>query len=129
MNNQISKWLFPLLVGIVLTFVLGIFFGRMSQRGVYSIETQNKPQMHTFEEPPAEQDTERIDLNTADVQQLIQLPGIGEVTAQRIIDYRTCCGGFIHVEQLLEVEGIGEGKLAQISAFITVEGTDEDTGR
>ncbi|WP_344629688.1 ComEA family DNA-binding protein [Streptomyces glaucosporus] len=49
-----------------------------------------------------------VSLNSATVDQLDALPGIGPVTAQRIVDYRTEHGGFTSVEQLREVSGIGE---------------------
>ncbi|GHE28619.1 hypothetical protein GCM10017673_33870 [Streptosporangium violaceochromogenes] len=49
-----------------------------------------------------------LDLNTATSQQLEQLPGVGEVLARRITEYRDTHGGFRAVEQLREISGIGE---------------------
>jgi competence protein ComEA len=49
-----------------------------------------------------------VDLNTATVEQLDALPGVGPVLAQRIVDWRTAHGRFGDVGQLREVEGIGE---------------------
>lgn len=62
----------------------------------------------------------RIDLNTATPQQLDALPGIGEVTAQRIIDWRTRHGGFRSVEQLREVDGIGETRFSRLREQVVV---------
>ncbi len=56
----------------------------------------------------------RVRVNVADAAELEQLPGVGPVLAQRILDYREEHGPFLVVEDLLEVPGIGEGKLAAL---------------
>lgn len=72
---------------------------------------------------PAEEVTPVTDLNTATSEQLEALPGIGEELAGRIVEYRTEHGGFSSVEELLEVPGIGEGKLAALEGLVIVEET------
>ena len=61
-----------------------------------------------------------LDLNSAGVEQLDGLPGIGPVLAQRIVDWRTEHGRFGSVDQLREVPGIGESKYLQVKAKVTV---------
>jgi competence protein ComEA len=62
----------------------------------------------------------KVDLNTATVEQLDSLPGVGPVTAQRILEWRSHHGRFSRVEQLREVEGIGERRFAQLRELVVV---------
>ncbi|MCL6580970.1 MAG: ComEA family DNA-binding protein [Firmicutes bacterium] len=64
--------------------------------------------------------TVKLDLNTATQAQLEALPGIGPALAARIIQYRQEHGPFRTPEELLNVSGIGEKKLAEIRPYITV---------
>ncbi|RKT53121.1 ComEA family DNA-binding protein [Saccharothrix australiensis] len=59
-----------------------------------------------------------VSLNTATKEQLDELPGIGPVTAQRIVERRLKRGPFTAIEQLGEIEGIGDAKLAKLSALV-----------
>jgi competence protein ComEA len=61
-----------------------------------------------------------IDINTATVDVLDQIPGVGPVLAQRIIAYRDLNGGFTSVDQLMEVSGIGEATFAEMQPMVTV---------
>lgn len=65
---------------------------------------------------------DKIDLSTATVEDLSKLPGIGEVIAQRILDYRRKNNGFQSVYDLLNIEGIGEKRFEEISDLVTVGG-------
>jgi len=61
-----------------------------------------------------------VDLNTASIEQLDGLPGVGPVLAQRIVDWRTAHGRFASVDQLREVSGIGPSKFDDIRGLVTV---------
>ncbi|MCA1834989.1 MAG: ComEA family DNA-binding protein [Actinobacteria bacterium] len=61
-----------------------------------------------------------VNLNTATLEQLDTLPGVGTVTAQRILDWRVAHGRFTSVDQLREVSGIGQARLAQLKHLVRV---------
>jgi competence protein ComEA len=62
----------------------------------------------------------KLNLNTASAEQLDTLPGVGEVTAKRIVDWRTQHGSFSSVDQLQEVDGIGATKFSRLRDQVTV---------
>ena len=61
-----------------------------------------------------------IDLNLANVKELQELPGVGPVTAQRIIDMRQKSGRFKRIEDLLAIRGISQKKLDALRPYVTV---------
>jgi competence protein ComEA len=60
----------------------------------------------------------KLNLNSATASELDALPGVGPVTAQRIVEHRTRKGPFASVDQLREVEGIGDSKLAKLADLV-----------
>ncbi|TWD82869.1 competence protein ComEA [Kribbella amoyensis] len=66
------------------------------------------------------QSTGPVDLNTATLAQLEELPGVGPVLAQRILDYRTQNGRFTSVEELQEVSGVGAKKYESLKPHVRV---------
>jgi len=70
-------------------------------------------------DPPAN-DAGSININTADSSELQKLNGVGPVTAQKIIDYRTKRGGFSYIEELMNVSGIGAKTFEKLKDHITV---------
>ena len=63
---------------------------------------------------------EVLDLNTATVQQLDSLPGVGPVTAAAIVAWRQTNGKFTSVDQLADVDGIGPARLEKLRALVRV---------
>lgn len=67
-----------------------------------------------------EKETGRININTADISELMTLPGIGASKAESILSYREEKGGFASVEEIMNITGIKEGVYSKIKDQITV---------
>ena len=75
---------------------------------------------------PYESDTKevtdgKININSADTEQLVKLKGIGEKMSERIIKYRQENGPFMSIEEIMKVSGISEKKFEDIKEYISVE--------
>jgi competence protein ComEA len=101
---------------VVIVLVGGAFYAsRVSERApqvVYSF---------SLEEVEAQsQDSLKVDINTADVEELDELPEVGPATAETIVEYRRTNGMFRSVDELEEISGIGPATLEKIKPFATV---------
>ena len=107
---------------IFISFTAGFFIGRNLSHT--AVEISKIPE--TSENRPNNDNTQQIDqrinINTADENQLLLLPGIGETLARRIVEYRDANGPFTNVTQLMNVDGIGSGRLEAIIDYITLGG-------
>ncbi len=111
-------------------FTLGLFLGKNLSGGevILSVPAAMQtlpPETTASTEAPGETEPAiafPIDINTAEKEALMALPGIGEGFAGRILAYREEHGAFSSVEALLNVEGIGEKRLEAILEFITIGG-------
>jgi len=63
-----------------------------------------------------------VNLNTATLEELVSVPGIGEKRAQDILDARKARGGFKNVDELLELRGIGPANLEKLRPYLSVSG-------
>jgi len=79
-------------------------------------QNSSQPRFQTRERQPF-----RVHANTADTLDLQQIRGIGSTTSHRIVAYRERLGGFVRIEQLLEVWGIDSARYAQINAFFIID--------
>lgn len=78
------------------------------------------PQTSTAPAKPESKSGEPVNLNTATVEQLDALPGVGPVTAAAIVAWRETHGKFAQVDQLCEVDGIGPARLEKLRALVRV---------
>ena len=123
---------FPLLILLTLLFAaygLGFYSGRSPSPSHITVELSSQvTQMPPETLPPdltlpqAPEITFPIDINRATRRELMALPGIGDVLAERILDYRAFHGRFTAPEQLLQVEGIGKTRLEEILDLIVIGG-------
>jgi len=126
MKIQKSLWL-PIITVVFLAFTAGFFLGRTQDTGDVILSSVSTIPAHsgpapTIETVPEETVTFPLNINTATKEELTSLPGIGPSLAQRIIAYRTQAGFFSKPEELMNVEGIGPGKLEAILDLIITGG-------
>lgn len=113
-----EKWIVALTLVFSLTMV-GIYFHstRMGEGDEYTIRAGDL----AIEAEPMEAVRWQVSINTATAEELTKLTGVGEVLAERIVAYREEHGPFRSAEELMNVNGIGEGKFADMKEQIILE--------
>lgn len=126
------------MIGIALLVMSGILiYVSLSTPGVYEktkttvtqISSSSKTATNSAKSPTAASKSSDnsatavsypINLNTATVEELISIDGLGESRASAIIEYRDYLGGYTSVEQIKEISGIGDATYAKLAPYLTV---------
>ena len=136
MKLRKTELIIILITLLFISFTAGFFTGRGTAHSSITVETSkdhsaapfvaNSPQSSGQNSDDSENDaqdnfSDMVNINTADISRLTKLSGIGEVIAQRIIDYRTENGPFNSISDIMNVSGIGESVYEKIEKNITVD--------
>ena len=116
-----AKWALLAVTAGFICVLMGMFVGR-NAKGAYYLFPE-LPQNSIAEETTAHStsgEKGKLNINTATAQELTMLPGLGEVLAQRIVDYRDTNGPYSSIDDLLNVEDIGPVRLEKIYDYITI---------
>ena len=122
MNNS-KRYETALIAAALLVFAVLIFSEVLAKPKITPdlMDGSVKSQPYDNVSVPRDKTDKRININTADLNELQALPGIGPLTAEKIIEYRTLYGDFLNTDELLNVYGIGEIKLSKFISFIKTE--------
>jgi competence protein ComEA len=109
MNSQKTK------VVCVLALCVGLMFSSVS---IMAQKSASTPAAHKLASTPAS--AEKINLNSATVEQLQSLPGIGPAIAKSIVEHRSKVGKFNRIEEIIKIKRIGEKKFQKIKDRLIV---------
>lgn len=111
-------------------FLIGYYVGNtrlpaetatITMEAAEAAEPTEEPSEPTESTETTELSSDKININTATALELTTLPGIGDVLAARIVAYREENGAFQSIDEIDNVEGIGDARFEQIKDYITVE--------
>lgn len=108
----------PISFIIVSVFIIGV--NMLKNNYIPPVEEDDEIS-EVSENHSEEQDDGLLDINTAAYYDLVELPGIGEKTAIKIIEYVVDTGGLESVEELLLIDGIGQSTYKKILPYVKVE--------
>jgi len=120
--NKSEKIIFVALTALLFLGAATLHVKHLRSRYDVAIIVDGAGHALTLEEAfEAHEEARKVDINNAATEELISVPGIGEVFASRIIDGRKAQGRFYRVDDLLRIKGIGEKKLAKIRKYLKTE--------
>lgn len=119
-----------ILTFLFIAFTSGFFLGRNYQHAPIQVSVPKTMFTPAEQTTPIPEETDAstepvsfpININSAGEAEFTALPGIGDILAQRILDYRQENGDFHRVEDLMNVEGIGEKRMEEILDYVTTGG-------
>ena len=128
MGRYKKLFVIPVVIIIVSLYLIGVNLINRIDRvddikdAVPASDTlKEEPKTEEQENAEVEKIADKININTATESELILLDGIGETLARRIVEKREEIGQFTSLDQLLEIEGLGESKYNRIKKYITIE--------
>ena len=128
MGRYKKLFVIPVVIIIVSLYLIGVNLINRIDRvddikdAVPASDTlKEEPKTEEQEDAEVEKIADKININTATESELILLDGIGETLARRIVERREEIGQFTSLDQLLEIEGLGESKYNRIKKYITIE--------
>ena len=123
-NNKTSFLVLMTVTVLFAGILIGTFIGRTAR--LYSVDarvsTKSKETEPVHTLPYQTNQTGKINVNIASAEELTMLPGIGEETAKRIVEYRSKYGIFYALEDMTKVKGVGKSTIEKIRPYATVGG-------
>ncbi len=108
-------------IGVFLSVVVGVFIGRNTLGTTITLDPGSSNLPPATQAPGKPSALGLIDINKASKADLLMLPGIGNVKAERIIAFRETYGAYTCIEDLIFVDGFSYTLIEQLRPYITVE--------